>query len=157
MKLKKHFATIIFPFLIVLLFISCEKKEGKMYLRVINSLNTASEISVKDSKSDIPVDGNYYEVSGYLETEYKLLDLKYDSLASRYPGELADTVFTKDIILNRYFGDFEKLPGESYYTLNLRYNVVLEKSPYTYDLIKYWYLWVYTYTDLSTLSYSPIK
>ena len=63
--------------------------------------------------------------------------------------------------LDRYFGEFEKLPGESYYTLTLGYRVEYSK-PFVYSWLKdmvdksYVYHNVeYTYTDNSKLEYSP--
>jgi hypothetical protein len=153
MKQKNRFAISIFFILALGILTGCDKKEGKTYLRVINSFDVGSEIIVKDNKHEIPVDGNYYEASGYLETKYKLLNVAYDSLFYRTPTVIADTVFKKNITVSGYFGDFEMLPHDSYYTLTLNYKIEYGDP---WNLGNNWHFIIINYLDNSKLSYSPL-
>lgn len=149
------------PFLLISqLVVSCKKNEGKIYLRVISEINTESKIIINDSKNEIPADGNYHEVSGYLEAKYKLLNVPYDSVTNWTPSCIIEQVTMVTRSLSRYFGDFEKLPEDSYYTLKLGYlreqsepaiNQYL-KSGFGIDIIQV----IFTYTDKSSLSYSLV-
>lgn len=159
MKRFIYLKTVTLLSLVFPLLVSCEKNEGKIYLKVIDSINTESQIAVNDSKNEIPVDGNYHEVSGYLEAKYKLLNVPYDSVTNWTPACVIEQVTMVKRSLNHYFGDFEKFPDDSYYTLILEYkreqtepaiNKYL-KSGFNLDIIEV----IFSYSDNSSLSYSP--
>jgi hypothetical protein len=151
--------------LFIFIFQSCEKKEGKIYLRIINSINDSSQVVVKDSQKEIPLDGKYYEVSGYLETEYKLLNVVWDSVTNWTHYCILEQTWRTNRTVNRYFGDFEKLPEDSYYTLNLKYKIEysepvvyswLDQYSYLASNVKATYYNItFKYLDNSSLSYSP--
>jgi hypothetical protein len=153
MKRKNHRVISALLILALIVLSGCEENEGKIYLRVITSFNVQSEIFVKDSKKEIPADGEYYEAVGYLEAEYKLMNVPYDSLFYRTPTVIADTVFKKNITVSGYYGDFEKLPHDSYYTLNLNYKIEYGDP---WNLGNNWHFIIISYKDSSKLSYSPL-
>lgn len=159
------FAILAVSFLPVLLLAGCEKKEGKIYLCLVNSIKAKSDIVVRDSKGEIPLDGDYHEVSGYLETEYKLYDVVWDSVTNWTTNCILEQVWLTNRTVNKYFGDFEKLPDDSYYTLTLKYKIDysdpkdyswLDDFSYQVSNIRAtYYNIVFTYSDNSILSSSP--
>jgi hypothetical protein len=153
MKRKNHLTISALLLLVIIVLSGCEKKEGKIYVRVKDSFKVESEIFVKDSKNEIPADGKYHEATGYLEAEYKLKNVAYDSLFYRTPTIIADTVFKKNITVSGYYGDFEKLPDDSYYTLNLNYKIEYGDP---WNLGNNWHFIILSYKDSSKLSYSPL-
>jgi hypothetical protein len=136
----------------------CEKNEGKIYLRVVNLITTHSEITVGDKEKVIPADGKYHLVNSFVETEFKLLNVTWDSVTNWNTACYLDPIWYKDITVSRFFGEFERLPGDSYYTLTLKYKIEYSK-PFKYigiwfkdyDIIRL------TYKDNSTLIYSPTE
>ena len=139
----------------------CEEKQGEVYIRVINKTGPGNDVFVKDQAKEIPADGKFYPATGYIETRYILKDVVWDSVVNWKPSCPLEQLWRTDRALNRYFGEFEKLPGDSYYTLILGYKVEYSK-PFAYSWLKdlydklYIYLNVeYTYTDNSKLEYSP--
>jgi len=134
-------------------------------LRVINSFDVGSSIIVKDTYNEIPADGNYYEASGYIETEYNLLNVVWDSITNWTPDCILEQVWRTNKTVDKYFGEFEKLPEDSYYTLNLKYKIEysdpivyswLDEYSYLVSKVRITYYNLnFTYSDNSTLSYSP--
>ena len=139
----------------------CEEKQGEVYIRVINKTGPGNEVFVKDQAKEIPVDGKFHPAAGYIETRYVLKNVVWNSVVNWKPTCPLEQLWWTDRALNRYFGEFEKLPGDSYYTLTLDYRVEYSK-PFVYswlkDMIDKSYIYnnvVYTYIDDSKLEYSP--
>jgi len=162
MRLTNRLLLLFFLFSVCLC--SCEKKEGKTFLRVLSNINADASITVKDANSIIPVDSNYHEVSGYIETEYKLFDVVWDSITNWTPNCILERVWRTNRTVNRYFGDIEKLPEDHYYTLLLQYKIEysdpivyswLNEYSYRVSNVKYtYYNLTFTYSDNSSLTYT---
>lgn len=142
---------ILILFLLVLPVLTCcEKKEGKKYLRIVNSIKANSNPVVRDCKNEIPIDGNYHEVSGYLETEYKLLNVVWDSVTNWTSACILERVWVTNRTVNGYFGDFEKLPDDIYYTLTLNYKIEYS-ALIEYAWLPLWKNITFDYSDNSIL------
>ena len=129
-----------------------------IYLRVVNSLGVESFISVKDKEKEIPVDGKYHQVYSYVETNYKLMNVVWDSVTNWTPDCILEQVWKTDVSLDRYFGEFERLPMDSYYTLTLNFKIEYsEPFKYNWPWFLDWDNITFTYSDDSNLSYSPAE
>lgn len=155
MRISGNLFKIIFALLSISVISGCEKEEGKIYLKVINQINAETEIVVRDSKSQIPADGNFHEVTGYLEAEYKLFNVVWDSVTNWTPACILERTWRTNRSISAYFGDFEKLPEDNHYTLTLKYKIEYSK-PVEYAWLKSWYNIVFTYSDNSTLSSTQV-
>jgi hypothetical protein len=161
MRSFRKYSTLLLPVFLILLLPSCEQKEGAIHIRIINRLGNNAEILVKDREKEIPADGKYHLCTGYIETQYTLTDVVWDSVLNWKPTCPVEQLWRTEKSLDRYFGEFEKLPWESWYTLTLDYNVEYSE-PIVYSWLKdiydktYTYYNIeYTYIDNSKLEYSP--
>ena len=150
MKYFSYQPILLLFFLVLPVLTCCEKKEGKKYLRIVNSIKVESAPVVRDSKDAIPIDGNYHEVYGYLETEYKLLNVVWDSVTNWTPACILERVWVTNRTVNSYFGDFEILPDDRYYTLTLNYKIEYSDK-IEYAWLPGWKNITFTYSDNSIL------
>lgn len=155
MKISGNLFKIIISLLSISIIPGCEKEVGKIHLKVINQINAETEIVVRDSKTQIPADGNFHEVTGYLEAEYKLFNVVWDSVTNWTPQCILERTWKTNRTISAYFGDFEKLPVENYYTLILKYKIEYS-DPVEYSWLESWYNIVFTYSDNSTLTSSRV-
>ena len=81
----RSFVKILAPSILVAfsLFLNgCEKKQGAVYIRVINRTGQNAEILVKDQEKEIPADGKFHTATGYVESRYILKNVVWDSVVN---------------------------------------------------------------------------
>jgi hypothetical protein len=156
MKTLKSYLRILPLVFLVLLLNSCKKNEGKVYLRVINLMPANASMTVLDKNQKIPIDGTYHQVYSFVETDGVLVNAVSDSVLNWTPSSGIFPVWKRNVSFSRYFGEFEKMSGDSYYTLTLNYKIEYSK-PFTYSEVLFPNLKItrLTYSDNSNLVYSP--
>jgi len=142
-------------FLISFFSTGCQKEDGTVYLRVIDSLDIPATVSVQDKNHAITVDGTYYPVDDFLQVNYTLLQVTTDSItqcSEAYSSLLSQTTI-KDYKIGEYFGEFVRDHPKIYYTLILKCREEIQ-GPAEYTYLPGIYYISFYYFDNSTLTYS---
>lgn len=155
--MKRHLVLVI---ILVLAIISCKKEYGTVYLRITGDHDSFKDLRVTDGDTEIPADGNYHAVSDYLQISYTLENKVIDSITNWRPTCLSDQLRRDNISVQRYIGEFERVPEETWYTLTPGYRVIyLDPAARAwpkdiYDNSFIYYGVSYIYLDNSNLAHS---
>ena len=156
--LYKYIFLFIFTFLIVF---GCKKDNGKTFLRVIQTTDTSIiSLNVADVNGSVIIDGNYHKVENQLELTYILNNMVKYEVKDWTPQLTLYHYQYQDFAINKYFGEFEKINEDGYYTLNISYLTVKEALLYVdpmvtvYGTYPGYYFWPFNYYDNSKLSFS---
>lgn len=128
--------------LILVIFCSCKKeKNGKFFLKVVPPTDTTIiKLKINDAVGLVPIDNSFHLVETRLELTY---DLKQVFVNMHF----SDSIFS-NVSVTRYFGEFEKVTKDQFYTLTIKYtrksNLNLFEGPA--------YVWI----DISEIS-PPLK
>lgn len=149
-------------FLISLIFIlGCKKENGHVFLRIIQTSDTSiTSLNVSDANGNVTIDGKYHEVYTRLELIY-LLKKKIEFEIKDWTPQMPESKFTYfNYSINKYFGEFEKLKKDGYFTLNISYLISKSEPIYNKPIYTQWgtfgdyYFYSYDYSDSSKLSFS---
>ncbi len=132
---------------------SCKKENGHTFLRIIPVIDTSiTSLNVSDANGSLIIDGNYHEVNSRLELSYVLNNMvEYEEIGWTQEA-VYDHYTYSDFAISKYFGEFEKLEDDRYYTLNISY--ISEKSDPIYNNFTGYYFYSLQYYDKSKMIYS---
>ncbi|OFX34155.1 MAG: hypothetical protein A2X08_03650 [Bacteroidetes bacterium GWA2_32_17] len=156
----KIIKSIIF-FIFLFLVLSCKKENVHIFLRVIPITDTSIiSLNVADASGPFIIDGNYYEVNSRLELSYVLNNMVKYEVKDWTPQLTLYHYQYQDFAINEYFGEFEKIKEDGYYTLNISYQTIKDDLLYVKPMVTVYgtypgyYFWPFYYYDSSKLSFS---
>jgi|GEM_PF-2774007 len=142
---------------IMILQTSCKKENGIFYLRINAPADTSiKDLEVFDATGPVAVDGEFHQVTQYLEIKYKVSHAISSQIKDWDNTSPYDEFSYSDLTFHEYLGEFEKDEKDKYYSLEVNYRSWRDEDP-IYNQWAEYYFYDYDYQDSSrlTISYIP--
>ncbi|MFH2096375.1 MAG: hypothetical protein ABIJ16_11765 [Bacteroidota bacterium] len=140
--------------ILLILFCSCEKQDGKFYLRIIPPADTTlTDLVVLDANGEVPVDSQFHPVEKHAEIIYKLTHKLSTEIIDWTPAMPWDQKRYADFSFHEYMGEFKTGSRDLYYTITIVYSRKGGDEA-NYNQYGEYYYYYYSYSDQSTMTCS---